>query len=470
MKTKSNRQRLVLSLLLMAFAASVHAGEGAVGNGGGTWVCREQNGDVRWVKLVDLFEAQGEFGLTLAQLQGKYEDIVDQTYLRLYRANPKFAEAVLKRLDELNYLRPSNDVIWTDDTLSVIDDSLYRLKPSVRKCTGGLLGSDPKSGEPMIPYGQVVNFKNDGKLLVQSELFNNLTETEKAALVYHEAIYALRRDVAGDKNSVSTRRIIGLLFSTLSTEELKRELQAIVPDSVVPDSGAKPMEFVKLDGKCHSSQRLTRIEEEFEIQTAPVTQAQYVSIMGSLPDIEYQAHTKGECPGTFMYIQGVAVCPNRPVVPGYLSNIDSFISRLNEQLNDGYSYRLPNEVEWEYAARGGSQDIWWFGNDPSLLVEYAWIESNSGKSIHDVKLLKPNPFGLYDMAGNVTQLTSKRQIDSSGVEWEQVRGGSFVDSWDTIWNTRPSSHRWVEKNKKTPLGVPMYYYDLGFRLVRTRKH
>jgi len=66
-------------------------------------------------------------------------------------------------------------------------------------------------------------------------------------------------------------------------------------------------------------------------------------------------------------------------------------------------FRLPTESEWEWAAKGGT-DFRWAGTDNEDEVkEYAWYRGNSGNKTHQVKMKKPNGYGLYDMNGNVQE-------------------------------------------------------------------
>jgi formylglycine-generating enzyme required for sulfatase activity len=91
----------------------------------------------------------------------------------------------------------------------------------------------------------------------------------------------------------------------------------------------------------------------------------------------------------------------KPAIGGTWLNATTFCRWLSKKT--GKKYRLPTEAEWEYAARAGTETVYFFGNDPKQLADYAWFEDNSEQTTHEVARKKPNAWGLYDMLGNVLE-------------------------------------------------------------------
>jgi formylglycine-generating enzyme required for sulfatase activity len=69
----------------------------------------------------------------------------------------------------------------------------------------------------------------------------------------------------------------------------------------------------------------------------------------------------------------------------------------------GPGYRLPTEAEWEFAGRAGSRTSYFFGDDPGSVGDYAWHGGNADGRPHPVGQKRPNPFGLFDVLGNVRE-------------------------------------------------------------------
>ncbi|MEZ6067125.1 MAG: SUMF1/EgtB/PvdO family nonheme iron enzyme [Planctomycetaceae bacterium] len=118
-----------------------------------------------------------------------------------------------------------------------------------------------------------------------------------------------------------------------------------------------------------------------------VTQAQYEAIMGSNPSRSTKA-------------------PDCPVDNVGEEDARTFCDKLAELT--GRDTRLPTEAEWEYASRAGTSTKWFFGDDAEQLGEYAWFADNAGRKSHPVGQKKPNPWGLYDIYGNVCERISDK--------------------------------------------------------------
>ncbi len=129
-------------------------------------------------------------------------------------------------------------------------------------------------------------------------------------------------------------------------------------------------------------------------------------------------------------------------------------------------YRLPTEAEWEYACRAGTQTPWFWGEQKEDAVHFAWFADNSSIKPHPVGEKKPNPWGLYDMAGNVWEWCwdwyatyDPRDLDNpegpAEGESRVLRGGSF--------GVVPRSLRSARRGRFEPVGLN---FDIGFRCVR----
>jgi len=136
-------------------------------------------------------------------------------------------------------------------------------------------------------------------------------------------------------------------------------------------------------------------------------------------------------------------------------------------------YRLPTEAEWEYACRAGTTTAYFFGNAPEPLSDYAWIDKNAGARPQPVGQKLPNPWGLYDMVGNVWEWCNDfYQVDyyqtaaqenprgPDAGETKVLRGGA--------WKFSAESCRSGYRYNENPGYVDVCFgYDIyGFRCVR----
>ena len=200
-------------------------------------------------------------------------------------------------------------------------------------------------------------------------------------------------------------------------------------------------------------QHKVAIGQAFWMGKVEVTQAQWMAVMGTNP-----SKFKGD---------------DRPVDSVSWNDAVTFLRTLNQRLGreEGVAFRLPTEAEWEYACRTGTTTNYSFSDAGWNLVNYAWFDDNSSSSTHPVGQLRPNPWGLFDMYGNVAEWCqdawhpSYEGAPTDGTAWagkdqdRVLRGGD----WDKGPSETRSYSRYGEEAKKgTKTG--------GFRVVMPALH
>ena len=184
-----------------------------------------------------------------------------------------------------------------------------------------------------------------------------------------------------------------------------------------------PLSEVGLDRE-EGPQHQVTISGGFYLGKYEITQGQWSAVMGTNLWL-----------GKTVQADNVQANPNNPAVEISWNDVQGFIHRLNQAAGDSL-YRLPTEAEWEYACRAGTTTRWSFGDDKRNLGDYAWYDANAWNVredyAHAVGRKQPNPWGLYDMHGNVWELvqdwydiySSEAQIDPTGPESARVGASS----------------------------------------------
>jgi formylglycine-generating enzyme required for sulfatase activity len=197
-------------------------------------------------------------------------------------------------------------------------------------------------------------------------------------------------------------------------------------------------------------QHVVELSEGYWLADTPCTQALWEAVMGQNPS--------------------AFVTPKNPVERVSWDDCQEFLRRLNEQV-PGLHARLPSEAEWEYACRGGTSGATWMGEldgdvTARVLDSIAWYGGNSEGRTHPVGRKAANPFGLYDMLGNVLEwcqdvygpYRAAAQVDPTG----PTDGSKRVDrggSWGSgAWLVRAAC-----RDESSPDCRDNF---LGFRLAR----
>ena len=238
-------------------------------------------------------------------------------------------------------------------------------------------------------------------------------------------------------------------------------------------------------------QHKVTLTKDFEIQTTEVTQLQYFLVMGYNP-----SHFKKEkyCSNEHLVINGEELCPDHPVERVSWNDVQNFIVQLNKG-EEGYTYGLPTEAQWEYAARGcvGSGELDF--PKPTNMASCTTTAFNLGDNIstdqvnyngrhpynkgakgeyrrQTVKvssLANANGLGLYDMHGNVWEWVEDRYGEYSSSHVIDPKGstsGPYRVWRGGGWGNKARHVRSALRFRWRP---GFRFNAVGLRLMRTAK-
>jgi formylglycine-generating enzyme required for sulfatase activity len=188
-----------------------------------------------------------------------------------------------------------------------------------------------------------------------------------------------------------------------------------------------------------------QIDYSFALAQAPVTRGEFAAFVKATGHVAGSDCAEHTTPGAVLprggrfdwSNPGFAQSDSDPVVCVSAIDAEAYIDWLSQRT--GKRYRLPSEAEWEYAARGGNYRDRYFGDELSGFCRHAngadrdfdarfgaqsALANNTACSdgyvfTSPVRSFPPNPFGLYDMIGNVMQLTAD--------DWHPTYSGAPTD-------------------------------------------
>lgn len=245
------------------------------------------------------------------------------------------------------------------------------------------------------------------------------------------------------------------------------------PELVTTDSGIEMVvipagSFAMGHSKGETDERPVHTVEisSFWMDRYEVTQDEFRRY--ELPDPSHFKNTKGPL-DQINWTDAALYCNERSLAEGLKPCYEEESWECNFEAN---GYRLPTEAEWEYACRAGTTGAYTFAGGEQRLKDYAWFADNSGKTTHLVGQKKPNPWGLYDMHGNVAEWCNDRYSEDyyAGSPARDPRGPA--DGPERVlrggaWNSTAQSCRSAYRASDPSVNDTCLASDaIGFRCVR----
>lgn len=246
------------------------------------------------------------------------------------------------------------------------------------------------------------------------------------------------------------------------------------------------MEFVWIPGGCFLMGS-PQTEKDRDIDEGPVHEVCVKGFWMAKTEVTNGQYRKFQAAHDSKSYEGVSLNgDDQPAVYVSWEDANSFAQWLKEQNGGQFRFRLPSEAEWEFAARAGSRESRYWGDDPTQVCEHenvadlsakrqwAWDDINECDDGYvasaPVGAFQPNGFGLHDMLGNVWEWCEDNysidayatQERNNPVNRDASRGPDRVIRGG-YWHAGPSSIRCADRGSGLPDHVSD---DLGFRLVR----
>ncbi len=312
------------------------------------------------------------FAELFAYVDGEKKEYKSQTIVRIGEDEQGFPltlnksviedrEALSVKCDSL--IGRGSDKLSTDEAEFCVK-VLY--KENITEHEETLIGYIREIGEQSFKIARLKSLIKAAKPISNTPEVYPVTSSEKYELVTRDAPKA-----QASKPRPKQRRRVAKGLAAEITNVIGMKLKLIQPGSFVmgSDNGEpdeKPLHKVT-------------ISKHFYIGIYPVTQDEYFAIMKDNP-----SHFKGD--------------GRRPVEGVTWQDANKFCAKLSDK-DEKLVYRLPTEAEWEYCCRAGTSTAYYWGDEVDSL--HCWFFENSDGETHPVGSLLPNPWGLFDMLGNV---------------------------------------------------------------------